>query len=149
MRRIAFAALAIGLAAPASATDFTIVGQASGISINYAKIEWTRSAGSTEQGVIKFACSNGAVSNAWIYAPRDVATGQASGKRMHKPFTIVKEWGAASPSLAKGSWDLATNKGGKTMATDDWQAISVTGLEAACAAPPAGKVNVHDISVTK
>jgi hypothetical protein len=32
-----------------------------------------------------------------VVAPRDIATGQASGKRMHKPFTITKEWSASSP----------------------------------------------------
>jgi type VI secretion system secreted protein Hcp len=32
-------------------------------------------------------------------SPRDAATGQASGKRQHKPITITKEWGAASPQL--------------------------------------------------
>jgi len=32
-------------------------------------------------------------------APRDLATGQASGKRMHKPLTITKEVDAASPKL--------------------------------------------------
>jgi len=34
-----------------------------------------------------------------VKSPRDVATGQASGKRMHKPFIITKEWGASSPQL--------------------------------------------------
>src|SRR6187551_500887 len=34
-----------------------------------------------------------------ITAPRDVATGQASGKRQHGPVTITKEWGASSPQL--------------------------------------------------
>jgi type VI secretion system secreted protein Hcp len=32
-----------------------------------------------------------------IKAPRDVATGQASGKRQHGTIRIIKEWGAASP----------------------------------------------------
>ena len=32
-------------------------------------------------------------------SPRDVATGQASGKRQHKPVRFTKEWGAASPQL--------------------------------------------------
>jgi type VI secretion system secreted protein Hcp len=32
-------------------------------------------------------------------SPRDVATGQASGKRQHKPILLTKEWGAASPQL--------------------------------------------------
>jgi hypothetical protein len=35
-----------------------------------------------------------------IVSPRDAASGQATGKRMHKPMTIVKEWGAASPKLS-------------------------------------------------
>lgn len=34
-----------------------------------------------------------------VSSPRDVATGQASGKRQHKPIVITKEWGPASPQL--------------------------------------------------
>ena len=34
-----------------------------------------------------------------VTAPRDLATGQATGKRQHKPITITKEWGAASPQI--------------------------------------------------
>jgi type VI secretion system secreted protein Hcp len=34
-----------------------------------------------------------------VASPRDVATGQASGKRQHQPVVFVKEWGAASPQL--------------------------------------------------
>jgi type VI secretion system secreted protein Hcp len=34
-----------------------------------------------------------------VISPRDVATGQPTGKRQYKPITIVKEWGAASPQL--------------------------------------------------
>ena len=36
-----------------------------------------------------------------IASPRDAASGQASGKRMHKPFVITKEFDKASPMLAK------------------------------------------------
>lgn len=32
-----------------------------------------------------------------LTSPRDVATGQATGKRRFQPVTITKEWGAASP----------------------------------------------------
>ena len=32
-------------------------------------------------------------------SPRDVATGQASGKRTYKPIVITKEWDAASPQI--------------------------------------------------
>jgi type VI secretion system secreted protein Hcp len=34
-----------------------------------------------------------------LSSPRDLATGQATGKRRHSPVSIVKEWGAASPQL--------------------------------------------------
>ncbi len=34
-----------------------------------------------------------------VVSPRDSASGQATGKRQRKPFTIVKEWDAASPYL--------------------------------------------------
>jgi type VI secretion system secreted protein Hcp len=42
-----------------------------------------------------------------VTSPRDAATGQASGKRQHKPVTITKEWGAASPQLYQA---LLTNE---------------------------------------
>jgi type VI secretion system secreted protein Hcp len=32
-----------------------------------------------------------------VQSPRDIATGQPSGKRQYSPIAIVKEWGAASP----------------------------------------------------
>jgi type VI secretion system Hcp family effector len=35
-----------------------------------------------------------------ITSPRDPASGQATGKRQHKPVRITKEWGAATPMLA-------------------------------------------------
>lgn len=36
-----------------------------------------------------------------VEAPRDVSTGQASGKRQHKPITITKEVGASSALLLR------------------------------------------------
>jgi hypothetical protein len=57
-----------------------------------------------------------------VKSPRDLATGQSSGKRTHKPVTFVKEWGPSTPQFKvtqsggkiKGhlNWDLATSKGG-------------------------------------
>lgn len=40
-----------------------------------------------------------AVQRQAIVSPRDAASGQASGKRMHKPFTITKEWDSATPLI--------------------------------------------------
>ena len=34
-----------------------------------------------------------------IKSPRDIASGQASGKRQHYPVKFTKEWGAASPQF--------------------------------------------------
>ncbi|MGA3323712.1 MAG: type VI secretion system tube protein Hcp [Terriglobia bacterium] len=34
-----------------------------------------------------------------VQSPRDAASGQASGKRQHKPITITKEWGPSSPLI--------------------------------------------------
>jgi type VI secretion system secreted protein Hcp len=34
-----------------------------------------------------------------IVSPRDAASGQATGKRQHKPITFVKEWDASTPLL--------------------------------------------------
>ncbi len=42
-----------------------------------------------------------------IVSPRDAATGQATGKRQHKPFTITKELDKATPLLLNA---LATNE---------------------------------------
>ena len=42
-----------------------------------------------------------------VSSPRDLATGQASGKRQHEPVRILKEWGAASPQILTA---LSTNE---------------------------------------
>lgn len=145
----AIASAAMVVATPALATDFVVVGQSSSVSMNYAKIEWTRSAGTMESGVVKFRCGGGVVSSAWIYSPRDFASGQANGRRMHKPITIVKEWGAVSPGVSKGSWDLATGKGARSvgggmMAMDEWAPITVAGLDQACSSKVSSNPLYHD-----
>ena len=43
-----------------------------------------------------------------VVSPRDAASGQASGKRMHKPLTIHKEWGRG----AKPANEFAINEPG-------------------------------------
>ena len=47
-----------------------------------------------------------------VISPRDIATGQASGKRQHKPIHIVKEWGASSPQFLQA---LVSNETLKTV----------------------------------
>jgi type VI secretion system secreted protein Hcp len=38
-----------------------------------------------------------------VSSPRDVATGQATGRRQYSPITFTKEWGAASPQLVQAA----------------------------------------------
>ena len=149
MHILALISLAM-VAAPAAATEFSVVHMAAVDNVRYLHVD---SGGSMD--VLKLTCSSGAVSSAAIYAPRDAATGQASGKRMHKPFTIVKEWGPPPPMSAsvKPSWNVKSIKtarmaGGGISAMDDWQEVSVSGISSACDAP-FGKVSVSDLSITK
>jgi hypothetical protein len=37
------------------------------------------------------------IAMAFAVAAPCIALGQATGKRIHKPVTILKEWGAATP----------------------------------------------------
>ena len=83
--------------------------------------------GLSDEVWLRVRCDNSiatAVFEHSVKSPRDAASGQATGKRMHKPFTITKEWGPSTPMLGKtaggnavGStvgWDLATGKGART-----------------------------------
>jgi type VI secretion system secreted protein Hcp len=38
-----------------------------------------------------------------LVSPRDIATGQASGKRQHKPVVITKEWGPSMPQFLQAA----------------------------------------------
>ena len=70
--------------------------------------------GLPDDAVMKLVCAAGKLSNAsYIVSPRDSATGQASGKRQHKPVTFVKEWGAATPQLSavKPTYNIKELKG--------------------------------------
>lgn len=52
----------------------------------------------TSKAAIGSATSGAGAGKVTASAPRDMATGMASGKRMHKPFTITKEIDKSSPS---------------------------------------------------
>jgi Type VI secretion system effector, Hcp len=95
--------------------------------------------GRPDVAIIRINCSAGSIHAAeyQVTSPRDSASGQASGKRMHKPMTIVKEWGPATPQLMamKTGYDIkkVEGTGARTMAVDDWSAITLSDSEALCA----------------
>ena len=98
--------------------------------------------GLSDDAVMRLVCTNGAVTEAayWLTGPRDAASGQASGKRMHKPMTITKEWGPSSPMLSamKPTYDVKAMKGARVVAgADGWTPISLSATDGLCAATAA------------
>jgi hypothetical protein len=104
--------------------------------------------GKADEVVIRMECAAGVMHTAQyqVINPRDAASGQATGKRMHKPFTIVKEWGPATPQLMamKPTYDVKKVEGtgarAKTMAVDDWNPMSLTESENLCAGAAAARL---------
>ncbi len=93
-----------------------------------------------------------------VTSPRDIASGQASGKRTYQPVKIVKEWGASSPQLftALTSNEILTsvnirftesgaNGKGQTQQTIKLTNASVVGIRR-FSVPPSGKAqsNTHE-----
>jgi hypothetical protein len=104
--------------------------------------------GLADDVIVRIGCAAGALHSAdyRVTGPRDAVSGQATGKRMHKPFTIVKEWSAATPQLMamKAGYDIKKVEGtgarAKLMMEDDWNPISLSNSEELCAAAATAKV---------
>lgn len=96
--------------------------------------------GLPDEAYLKLLCSDGVVKEALytIKTPRDSASGQATGKRMHKPMTIVKEWGPATPQLSavKPTYNVKKMEGSR-LAIDDWAPISLAHTDGLCPATEA------------
>jgi hypothetical protein len=95
--------------------------------------------GLPDDAVLKLACTAGKLTGAsYIIAPRDSATGMATGRRQYRPITIVKEWGAASPELLKQrpQYDVKTLKGNERLA-DGWTRIALSNADGLCPAAQA------------
>jgi hypothetical protein len=100
--------------------------------------------GIPDDAVLKLVCADGKLSNAsYVVSPRDAASGMATGKRQHKPITVVKEWGAASPQLLamKPGYDVKTIKTART-AADGWTEISLSKTDGLCPAAQAAAATV-------
>jgi hypothetical protein len=98
--------------------------------------------GRADGAVLKLVCAAGKLTSAsYVVSPRDIATGQASGKRQHGSITIVKEWGAASPDLQKmkPQYDVKSMKSAR-MAGDGWTAITLSNADGLCGAVQAAVV---------
>ena len=92
--------------------------------------------GAPDDAYLKLTCNGPSVSGAWyqVRGPRDAGSGLATGKRQHKPLTIIKEWGAATPQLAamKPTYDIKKVEGTGARMAGDWAPIVLTGTDGLC-----------------
>lgn len=94
--------------------------------------------GVADQAVLRLRCDGSVLREAHytITSPRDAGSGQASGKRTHKPISIVKEWDAASPQLmaAKPTYDVkkVEGSGARAATVDGWSPISLGNAAGLC-----------------
>jgi hypothetical protein len=79
---------------------------------------------------------NAKTPNTTAATPQDAASGQTSGKRMHKPLTIKPDAAAA---------DQATGKGGKT-ANDDWTTPAAAKTNSSNNGQPSTRVATGDVN---
>ena len=95
--------------------------------------------GLPDAAYLRLDCAGGVLKQTHyaINSPRDAASGQASGKRMHKPITITKEWGAATPQLmaVKPTYNVKEAKGARmTPDSGGWTAMTLSNSDGLCAA---------------
>lgn len=95
--------------------------------------------GLLDDAYLKLMCADGKLQQALyqVKGPRDSASGQATGKRMHKPFTVVKEWGAASPEMLamKAGYDLKMGTKARMAADPEgWSPLSLSSGDQLCPA---------------
>ena len=95
--------------------------------------------GVADEAVLRITCAAGQLTSAHytVPSPRDAASGMPTGKRQHGSVTIVKEWGAATPQLAKmrPGYNVKENKGAKLSAdAEGWRPIELTDAADLCAA---------------
>ena len=94
--------------------------------------------GPPHDAVLRITCASGKVAAAHYYVtgPRHAASAQASGNRMHKPFTIVKEeWNAASPQLmqSKAGYNVKEAKAARVAPDPEgWAEVTLSDADQLC-----------------
>ena len=105
--------------------------------------------GQADEAIIRLTCAGGQLQSAEynVKGPRDAGSGMASGKRMHKPMTFIKEWGPATPQLKaiKPTYDVKTVEGSRANPTreDSWTQLKLANTSGLCteAEAAAGKIS--------
>jgi len=106
--------------------------------------------GIADEAYLRVVCADGVVRQAAlsVKAPRDSASGMASGKRTHHPVTFVKEWGPSTPQLRamQVTYDLKKSTGEKTMSEDSWHQVTLANADGLC---PAAEAAVGTVSKSR
>ena len=102
--------------------------------------------GRADDALLKLHCSDGVVKSALIRPVGDAAGPAGSGhseRRQHKPMTIVKEWGPASPLLRamKTGYDVKKVEGAR-MDSQGWKPASLSGSDGLCHAVAAAAATI-------
>ena len=105
--------------------------------------------GLSDDAVVRLTCAAGKLRAAHyrheVKSPRDASSGMPSGKRMHKPVTITKEWGPATPQLTavKPTYNIKEAKGAR-MTSDGggWTALSLANTDGLCPAAEAAAATI-------
>ncbi len=96
--------------------------------------------GIADQADLKLVCADGVLKQSFytIVSPRDLASGQSSGKRMHKPMTLTMEWAAAGPQLSgiQPTYDVKKMEGARVGRTK-WANILLRNADGLCASTEA------------
>ena len=90
--------------------------------------------GRADQAILKLVCADGVLKQA-LYM-RESGSGMPTGKRVHKPVTFVKEWGAATPQLiaVKPTYDVKNLKGNERTTSGGWSPMTLGHADGLCPA---------------
>lgn len=107
--------------------------------------------GRPDDAYLKLVCSDGKLVQAsYELKPRDSASGMASGKRMHKPLTVVMGWDPAPPTLQalRPTYDVKKLKGNERVVAGEWTEISLANADGLCGAAQATRVVKSKSNIT-
>ena len=96
--------------------------------------------GRADQADLKLDCAGGILKDAsyTVVSPRDLASGQSTGRRTHEVVVFVTHWVPASPRLAslQPSYDVRKMEGARPVRTK-WASITLRNADGLCASTAA------------
>ena len=101
--------------------------------------------GIADQADLKLVCTGGVLQQSFytIVSPRDLASGQSSGRRMHQPMFLHMEWAAAGPQLSaiQPSYDVKKMERAR-VGRAKWANILLRNADGLCASTEAAAATI-------